>query len=99
VRAWSLWDFDHDRGTRYRLEGKHRQVRCETCHSAPAPAGKPIAALASDCQSCHRKDDAHDGRFGRGCETCHVSTDWRQLRQATATRPVPGPASAASGNP
>lgn len=97
VRAWSLWDFDHDRGTRYPLQGKHRKVPCDACHGAPAPAGKPIAAVASDCLACHRKADAHEGRFGRRCEQCHVPDDWRQLRQATTARPAPGAAPPASG--
>lgn len=87
VRAWPLWTFDHDRATKYALEGRHRSTRCEACHTQPAPPGKPIAAVGSDCLACHRKDDAHDGRFGRRCETCHTPQAWRTLRPATAGRP------------
>jgi hypothetical protein len=86
VRAWSLWEFDHDRQTKYRLEGRHRTLRCETCHQKPAPPGGRIAEVTGDCHACHRKDDAHEGRFGRRCETCHTASSWRQLRQATAPR-------------
>lgn len=91
TRAWTLWDFDHDRSTRYRLEGAHRALHCAACHRAPAPAGRPIASVGTDCVSCHRKDDPHDGNFGRRCEQCHLPQAWRTLRQATGTRPPQPP--------
>jgi hypothetical protein len=86
ARAWTLWDFDHDRATKYKLDGQHRKTACVACHAKAAPAGKAIAAVGSDCMACHRKDDVHDGRFGRRCETCHAPTKWREVRQATAPR-------------
>ncbi|CAD5366366.1 Cytochrome c3 family protein [Rubrivivax sp. A210] len=85
VRAWTLWDFDHAR-TKFKLEGRHPKVACTACHAQPAPAGKPIAAVGSDCLACHRKDDRHEGRFGRRCEQCHSADSWRQLRKAGAAR-------------
>ncbi len=87
-RAWSLWDFDHDRRSRYPLEGSHRTVACIACHARPAPEGKAIAPLATDCQSCHRKDDVHEGRFGRRCEQRHLPERGRQLRQSPAPPPA-----------
>jgi hypothetical protein len=81
TRAWSVWQFDHDRKTKYPLVGSHRKVDCIACHKAPAPAGKAIAALRSDCVDCHRKDDVHDGRFGARCGQCHVPEKWRQIRK------------------
>jgi hypothetical protein len=74
-----IWDFDHDRRSKYRLEGQHRKVACAACHVTPAPAGKGFAPLASDCLSCHRKDDVHDGGFGMRCEQCHVADDWKKI--------------------
>lgn len=79
ARGWVIWDFDHDKRSRYRLEGKHRKVACEACHVKPAPAGKGFAPLPSDCLSCHRKDDVHDGSFGMRCEQCHVADDWKKV--------------------
>jgi hypothetical protein len=79
ARGWVIWDFDHDRRSSYRLEGKHRKVACEACHVKPAPAGKGFAPLPSDCLSCHRKDDVHDGGFGMRCEQCHVADDWKKV--------------------
>jgi hypothetical protein len=87
TRDWTLWDFDHDRKTQYPLLGRHRELRCVSCHLAPVPAGRPIARVGTDCVSCHRKDDAHDGNFGRRCEQCHVPQAWRQLRQGVGPTP------------
>jgi len=94
VRAWPLWDFNHDKATHYRLDGQHTSVRCLACHSQPAPAGKPIAPVASDCASCHRKADVHEGRFGRRCEQCHITDSWRQVRPGSAPRQAVGAPSA-----
>jgi hypothetical protein len=76
-RAWTLWSFDHDRATRYPLQGRHRRISCESCHVSPAPAGQAVAPLATECLACHRKDDAHEGHFGRRCESCHSRDAWK----------------------
>jgi hypothetical protein len=80
-RGWSIWSFDHDRATRYPLEGRHKRVTCTDCHKIPAPAGKAIAPVATTCDACHRKDDIHEGRYGRRCEICHSPSGWGQLKR------------------
>ena len=80
TRDWTIWDFDHDRRSEFKLEGAHRKLGCETCHQRPAPTGKPIAAVARTCVGCHRIDDVHDGSFGAQCERCHTSVNWKQVR-------------------
>jgi hypothetical protein len=80
ARAWSLWAFDHDRRSQWKLQGAHRKVRCEQCHVRPAPPGKRIATIEPVCVSCHRRDDMHDGAFGGRCEQCHLEDNWKQLR-------------------
>jgi hypothetical protein len=79
ARTWSVWDYDHDKRTKYKLEGKHRKVACELCHTREAHAGKDIALVATNCVSCHRGDDIHDGSFGVRCEQCHVAASWKQV--------------------
>ena len=79
VRDWRLWAFDHERRTNYRLEPGHTRVACQACHTQPAPAGKPAAALGRDCLGCHRRDDVHDGAFGARCEQCHSASRWKQV--------------------
>jgi hypothetical protein len=99
VRDWRLWTFDHQRRADYALEASHAKLACSTCHTRPAPAGKAAAPLGRDCQSCHRRDDVHDGAFGSRCEQCHNATRWKNVsnRQRPAAPPTPPPA--ASGAP
>jgi hypothetical protein len=36
--GWSLWNFDHDQRTKFRLTGAHSGLKCESCHTtARAP--------------------------------------------------------------
>ena len=83
TRAWTLWSFDHNK-TRYALEGGHRKVACLACHSLPAPKGKAIAPVATNCVACHREQDVHEGAFGLRCEQCHRVDDWKKIRGRTA---------------
>ncbi len=65
-----LTQFDHD-NTRFPLKGKHRSVKCESCHLP----GKPHRGLQFDqCKDCHT--DHHLGQFtdrasGGACNDCH----------------------------
>ncbi len=79
ARAWSIWDFDHNKRSSYKLAGAHVKVACEACHTRPAPKGRDFAAVASSCLDCHRKDDVHDGGFGKVCEQCHTVDDWKKV--------------------
>lgn len=65
--------FDH-RQTDYLLKGKHLKVACADCHAA----GKKYWQAASDCASCHKKDDVHKGGIAQACSTCHVDTGWKE---------------------
>jgi hypothetical protein len=66
--------FDHDKKTKYPLLGKHRDVKCVGCHKGDLYKDK----LKSDCYSCHRKDDKHEGQQGRKCESCHNEQSWKK---------------------
>jgi hypothetical protein len=79
TRGWSVWDFDHDKRTKFKLDGAHRKVSCETCHKEAAAKGKDVGPIAAICVSCHRRDDAHDGQFGPRCDQCHTTTDWKKI--------------------
>ena len=89
-RAWAIWSFDHDRRSRFPLQGMHKRAACESCHTQPAPAGKALAAVGDQCAACHRRDDSHDGSFGTRCEQCHVSEGWKKLKQGGAAPPSRG---------
>jgi hypothetical protein len=70
------------------LEGAHRKVKCESCHKLPAPQGKDAAALGSNCISCHRADDVHDGQFGARCEQCHAVDSWKSFKSRVGWSPA-----------
>jgi hypothetical protein len=68
--GWSPAKFDHNLSD-FKLEGEHADVACESCHQNRVFKGTP-----TDCYSCHRQDDDHDGRFGTDCSLCHTPSDW-----------------------
>lgn len=77
ARDWRAWDFDHNRKSRFALDGAHAKIACAACHRAPAE--EPLR-LPSACIDCHRRDDKHEGAFGPGCERCHLTRSFRELK-------------------
>jgi hypothetical protein len=75
--GWKLWRFDHDRQTRFPLDGAHAGLDCHACHKSRVTAK---ASAPSSCHGCHASDDAHQGAFGRACEKCHTTQSFRQTR-------------------
>jgi len=73
---WRLWRFDHDKETKFVLDGAHAGVSCAACHNAPLAEHRK---LPRDCIGCHRDDDVHDGSFGPQCDRCHGTTSWREV--------------------
>lgn len=67
---WKDVTFDHD-ATDYPLLGKHIETACLDCHEDATYLNAPTT-----CYGCHAEDDAHDGRSGQQCETCHNPSDW-----------------------
>lgn len=68
--GWTPAKFDHNLAT-FKLVGAHADVKCEQCHLNNVFKGTP-----SDCYSCHKKDDHHNGQFGTDCSACHQPTKW-----------------------
>jgi hypothetical protein len=68
--GWTPAKFDHNLAT-FKLEGKHSEVACESCHQNQQHQGTP-----TDCYSCHRQDDEHNGQYGNDCAACHNPSDW-----------------------
>ncbi len=55
----------------FKLTGKHVTVACTSCHINNVFLGTP-----TDCYACHRNNDAHSGRFGTACGSCHSTSGW-----------------------
>ena len=69
---WKDINFDHDK-TDYPLTGEHKNAECNSCHSV----SKKQKKLATTCIGCHRQDDAHIGRNGENCKSCHTTKSWK----------------------
>ena len=55
----------------FKLDGKHSNVACESCHINGIYKDTPTA-----CSACHQKDDPHSGQFSADCGTCHTTAGW-----------------------
>lgn len=68
---WRDTKFDHDQDTDFGLTGAHLDNECALCHVNQRYENTP-----TDCYSCHRIDDVHNGKNGTACETCHETSSW-----------------------
>jgi hypothetical protein len=59
----------------FQLTGKHAQATCAQCHTG-ARTIADLKATSQDCNSCHAKDDAHQGQLGTNCASCHTTAGW-----------------------
>ncbi len=79
VESFRKISFDHDKNSRFPLEGAHKKVECAKCH--PATPGQPVKykPLELTCRSCHL--DVHVGQFSRRgpveCEKCHRNDEFK----------------------
>ncbi len=69
---WTKIKFDHSK-TDFPLKGKHEKASCESCHPDNRHKDTP-----GSCYSCHAINDAHKGRYGRKCKTCHSEKEWQK---------------------
>ena len=67
---WTDAEFDHSISS-FALEGKHVEVECLSCHADQTHQNTPTT-----CFGCHAEDDAHEGRSGEQCDTCHNPGSW-----------------------
>ena len=66
--------FDHSTFA-FKLSGKHATLTCDQCHFTARAFGDFQGTL-QDCNSCHKKDEPHQGRFGTNCADCHSEEGW-----------------------
>ncbi|MBM4165518.1 MAG: cytochrome C [Ignavibacteria bacterium] len=83
---WDKKNFLHDE-TGYGLEGRHRTLKCEQCHTksnirdedilkkSNAFISKTFLGLHRECLSCH--EDEHRGQLNTNCLQCHSYEQWK----------------------
>jgi hypothetical protein len=71
---WKTVRFDHDRDTKYPLRGKHKDAKCDSCHTGFLYEDK----LERQCVACHKDDDVHKNQLGPKCDQCHFEDDWKR---------------------
>jgi hypothetical protein len=76
ARSWKAWDFDHDKRTKFKLDGGHKKPDCYACHKKEMD---DRIVVPRSCVGCHENDDKHQGEFGQLCERCHVTSDFRTI--------------------
>ncbi len=75
--SWNIWQFDHDTQTDFVLDGGHKNLSCESCHTEPTD---DEVKQSSACFTCHAQDDIHEGQFGKNCERCHTTEKFDVLK-------------------
>ena len=76
--GWLETQFLHNRDSRFRLDGRHRKVECNQCHSDSTFKTMP----SRSCVACHEKDEqtsGHQDQFGQSCDTCHNVKSWSAI--------------------
>lgn len=85
--------FNHDL-TGYVLEGKHKGLKCESCHKPARIRDNAVIQRKNDglklestflgvsreCMNCHF--DEHRGQLGKDCYSCHDYNDWKKSGEA-----------------
>lgn len=75
--GWKIWRFDHNTQSQFKLDGKHKDVHCYSCHTQPV---KIIDSKPRTCAVCHHIDDIHNGQFGARCDRCHTTSSFKDIR-------------------
>jgi hypothetical protein len=64
--------------TSFPLDGRHRDLPCESCHRQGIYKGTP--ARCFDCHWTRRQDDRYRLQLGAQCELCHRTISWTAVR-------------------
>jgi len=77
ARSWRAWDYNHDKLTKFKLDGAHKKVNCHDCHLKEVFDNH--FEVQRTCWGCHEREDVHQGKFGQRCENCHTTSDFKTI--------------------
>jgi hypothetical protein len=84
--------FDHNTDTRYPLDGKHLDLKCNECH-VPAKMNLQVGIYkwpllkTKTCEVCHKSPHGQEfspALLKKACTECHVTTSWRDMKNGTS---------------
>lgn len=64
TEAWRQLTFDHNRQSRFPLQGAHERVQCGACHRAELVGARTVVRFKPvevQCESCHRREGIRNG--------------------------------------
>lgn len=67
--------FNHNTMSQFGLSGQHLKVRCAECHTSQTFKPRPTT-----CFGCHPEPEVHAGQYGTGCEQCHSTREWTDIK-------------------
>jgi hypothetical protein len=89
AEAWKPTPGFNHATTKYPLTGAHATVACAKCHPSVTDLRTSVANLKpfvkytglsfATCTGCHA--DPHKGAFKGTCESCHNTSNWKQVAQ------------------
>jgi hypothetical protein len=68
--GWVPSIYDHNLSL-FPLVGAHVTAPCASCHADGVYKGVP-----TECFACHAGEDAHAGKYGTDCGSCHTPAGW-----------------------
>lgn len=86
-KNWKTVNFDHNKQSKFPLQAKHADVKCEKCHvnsnekikfKGEVRSVVKFKPLSTQCVDCHK--DPHKGNFGKTCQECHTEKNWRSTK-------------------
>ena len=67
--------FNHNTMAAFALDGAHLTVKCNDCHTSITFKPRPRT-----CFGCHGEPAVHKGQYGTGCEQCHATRTWTDIK-------------------
>jgi len=79
--SWKKSTFDHNKDTKFTLQGTHKKLHCDACHLPNTLKNvdhKNAIKDVRECYSCHQLTDPHKGKLGKKCQSCHKQQTWQK---------------------